>query len=86
MVCLSRSTLVNGTERVVACDTTPLMATIHGNVYDGIMASERGIWVKFSFVALCVTALIQVYVVGISGSIALLGGHSPQLPLPGILN
>jgi divalent metal cation (Fe/Co/Zn/Cd) transporter len=45
----------------------------HGTVDPGIVASQRGIWaVKFSFFALCITALMQVYVVWISGSVALL--------------
>ena len=65
------------------------MSHTHGNVDPGIVASERGIWaVKFSFVALCITALIQVYVVWVSGSVALLadtihnfGDAATALPL-----
>jgi Co/Zn/Cd efflux system component len=61
----------------------------HGTVDPGIVASERGIWaVKLSFFALCITALIQVYVVWISGSVALLadtihnfGDAATALPL-----
>lgn len=45
----------------------------HGAVDPSIAASERGIWaVKWSFVGLLVTALVQVVVVVLSGSVALL--------------
>src|SRR5215216_5138818 len=45
----------------------------HGAVDPSIATSERGIWaVKWSFVALFVTALVQIVVVFLSGSVALL--------------
>ena len=45
----------------------------HGTVDPSIAASEKGIWaVKWSFVGLFATALLQVVVVLISGSVALL--------------
>ncbi len=45
----------------------------HGAVDPSITASDRGIWaVKWSFVGLMVTALFQVVVVLLSGSVALL--------------
>src|SRR5215217_4630799 len=45
----------------------------HGAVDPSIATSERGIWaVKWSFVALFVTALLQLVVVLLSGSVALL--------------
>ncbi len=45
----------------------------HGTVDPSIATSERGIWaVKWSFVGLFVTALLQVVVVVLSGSVALL--------------
>ncbi len=61
----------------------------HGTVDPGIVATERGIWAtKWSFFALSVTALLQVFVVWISGSVALLadtihnfGDAATALPL-----
>lgn len=45
----------------------------HGVVDPSIVASERGIWaIKWSFVGLFATALFQVVVVWLSGSVALL--------------
>src|SRR5215210_592740 len=45
----------------------------HGAVDPTIATSERGIWaLKWSFVGLMVTALLQVVVVVFSGSVALL--------------
>jgi cation diffusion facilitator family transporter len=45
----------------------------HGAVDPSIATSERGIWaVKWSFAALFVTALMQVVVVAVSGSVGLL--------------
>jgi cation diffusion facilitator family transporter len=45
----------------------------HGAVDPSVATSERGIWaVKWSFVGLFVTALVQVVVVALSGSVALL--------------
>src|SRR5215218_7141612 len=45
----------------------------HGTVDPSIATSERGMWaVKWSFVGLFVTALVQVVVVALSGSVALL--------------
>ena len=45
----------------------------HGAVDPSITASERGIWaVKWSFAGLFITALLQVIVVLLSGSVALL--------------
>src|SRR5215218_8761395 len=48
-------------------------AHTHGAVDPSIATSERGIWaVKWSFVVLFATALVQIVVVVLSGSIALL--------------
>src|SRR5215203_5827308 len=45
----------------------------HGTVVPSIATSERGIWaVKWSFVGLFATALVQIVVVLLSGSVALL--------------
>ncbi|HLL97817.1 MAG TPA: cation diffusion facilitator family transporter [Rubrobacteraceae bacterium] len=45
----------------------------HGAVDPSIATSERGMWaVKWSFAALFVTALVQLVVVALSGSVALL--------------
>src|SRR5215204_3164049 len=45
----------------------------HGTVDPSIATSERGMWaVKWSFAALFATALVQVMVVALSGSVALL--------------
>jgi cation diffusion facilitator family transporter len=45
----------------------------HGTVDPSMATSERGMWaVKWSFVGLFVTALLQVVVVALSGSVALL--------------
>src|SRR5215208_4069859 len=45
----------------------------HGAVDPSLVASERGIWaVKWSFIGLFITALVQVVVVLLSGSVALL--------------
>jgi cation diffusion facilitator family transporter len=45
----------------------------HGTVDPSIATSERGIWaVKWSFVGLFITALAQLVVVALSGSVALL--------------
>jgi len=45
----------------------------HGAVDPSLVTSERGIWaVKWSFIGLFVTALMQVVVVFLSGSVALL--------------
>src|SRR5262249_17505372 len=61
----------------------------HGEVDPAIASTERGIWaVKWSFIALLVTALFQVVVVLLSGSMALLaatihnfGDASTAIPL-----
>ena len=61
----------------------------HGTVDPSIATSERGIWaVKWSFVALFATALVQLGVVLLSGSVALLsdtihnfGDAATALPL-----
>src|SRR5262245_16622334 len=45
----------------------------HGMVDASIASSERGLWaVKWSFVGLAATALLQLVVVFLSGSVALL--------------
>lgn len=61
----------------------------HGAVDPSIAATERGIWaVKWSFIGLCSTALLQMFVVWISNSVALLadtihnfGDAATALPL-----
>jgi cation diffusion facilitator family transporter len=61
----------------------------HGTVDSSIATSERGIWaVKWSFVGLFATALVQAVVVVLSGSVALLsdtihnfGDAATALPL-----
>lgn len=46
---------------------------VHGIVDPSIFTTERGIWaLKWSFGGLLVTALLQVFIVGYSGSVALL--------------
>lgn len=45
----------------------------HGTIDPGITTTKRGIWaIKWSFVSLFVTAIIQIVVVWLSGSVALL--------------
>src|SRR5947209_1089832 len=45
----------------------------HGIVDPGIVTNERGLWaVKWSFAALMITAVLQLFVVFASGSVALL--------------
>jgi cation diffusion facilitator family transporter len=45
----------------------------HGAVDPSIASSEHGIWaLKWSIVGLCITALLQMFVVVLSGSVALL--------------
>lgn len=61
----------------------------HGSVDPSILATEKGIWaVKWSFVGLIITAVIQIFIVYISGSVALLadtihnfGDASTAIPL-----
>ena len=46
---------------------------LHGVVHPSIVTTSRGIWaIKWSFVGLAVTALFQVVIVVLSGSVALL--------------
>lgn len=46
---------------------------IHGSIDPSILATEKGMWaVKWSFIGMMVTAIIQVFIVSISGSVALL--------------
>jgi cation diffusion facilitator family transporter len=45
----------------------------HGTIDPTIVTTQRGIWVlKWSFVGLCATVLVQVVIVWLSGSVALL--------------
>jgi divalent metal cation (Fe/Co/Zn/Cd) transporter len=45
----------------------------HGAIDPSIATTERGIWaVKWSFVGLCLTALLQAVAVWLTGSVALL--------------
>ena len=61
----------------------------HGSVDPSILATEKGIWaVKWSFVGLIITAVMQIFIVYISGSVALLadtihnfGDASTAIPL-----
>jgi len=61
----------------------------HGSVDPSILATEKGIWaVKWSFVGLMITAIMQIFIVYISGSVALLadtihnfGDASTAIPL-----
>jgi cation diffusion facilitator family transporter len=62
---------------------------IHGIVDPTIISTERGIWaIKWSFIGLMVTALLQVVIVALSGSVGLLadtihnfGDASTAIPL-----
>lgn len=48
-------------------------AHTHGAIDPSILTSDRGIWaIKWSFIVLMITALFQIVIVWISGSIALL--------------
>jgi cation diffusion facilitator family transporter len=48
-------------------------AHTHGVVDPTLLTTERGIWaIKWSFVGLLITAVLQVFVVALSGSVALL--------------
>ncbi len=61
----------------------------HGSVDPTIVTTQRGLWaVKWSFIGLCATALIQAVIVWLSGSVALLadtihnvGDAATALPL-----
>jgi cation diffusion facilitator family transporter len=61
----------------------------HGTIDPTIVTTQRGIWAtKWSFIGLCATALIQVVIVWMSGSVALLadtihnvGDAAAALPL-----
>ena len=55
---------------------------VHGALDPTLLSTERGIWaVKWSFVGLMITAMLQVIVVIYTGSVALLAdttsGHAP---------
>jgi hypothetical protein len=44
----------------------------HGAIDPSIATTERGIWaVKWSFVGLCITALLQVVAVWLTGSVSI---------------
>ena len=46
---------------------------VHGTIDPTILSSQRGIWaVKWSLVVLLITAAIQLAIVGLTGSVALL--------------
>jgi len=52
---------------------TPRSHTHHAAAFDPALANERGIWtLKVSLAGLLITAIFQVYIVAISGSVALL--------------
>ncbi len=61
----------------------------HGSVDPSILATEKGLWaVKWSFIGLIITAVMQIFIVYISGSVALLadtihnfGDASTAIPL-----
>ncbi|MDW5552245.1 cation diffusion facilitator family transporter [Methanosarcina sp.] len=61
----------------------------HGTVDPSILATNKGLWaVKWSFIGLMVTAILQIFIVFISGSVALLadtihnfGDASTAIPL-----
>src|SRR5437870_1249612 len=54
-------------------DQSPLHGHAHGIVDPSITTSDRGLWaIKWSFVGLAATAMLQLVVVFISGSVALL--------------
>lgn len=48
-------------------------AHVHGAVDPGLLTTQRGIWaIKWSFAILAATAVLQIFVVWVSGSVALL--------------
>ena len=50
-----------------------IQAHSHGAIDPAILSTQKGIWaIKWSFVGLFVTAVFQIVVVGLSGSVALL--------------
>ncbi len=52
----------------------------HGVIDPSISATDRGIWaIKWSFIILAITAAIQIVVVFISGSVALLADTIPNI-------
>ncbi len=61
----------------------------HGTVDPSILATNKGLWaVKWSFIGLMITAVLQIFIVSISGSVALLadtihnfGDASTAIPL-----
>ncbi|HII91768.1 MAG TPA: cation transporter [Methanosarcina sp.] len=61
----------------------------HGTVDPSILATNKGLWaVKWSFIGLMITAILQIFIVSISGSVALLadtihnfGDASTAIPL-----
>ncbi|WP_292391656.1 cation diffusion facilitator family transporter [Methanosarcina sp. UBA5] len=61
----------------------------HGTVDPSILATNKGLWaVKWSFIGLMITAILQIFIVFISGSVALLadtihnfGDASTAIPL-----
>jgi len=54
-------------------DHSPGHGHTHGIVDPSITTSDRGLWaIKWSFVGLAATAVLQLFVVFISGSVALL--------------
>ena len=58
-------------------------AHTHGVIDPTIATTARGIWaIKWSFVILAITAVLQMAVVALSGSVALLADTIPGFPQP----
>src|ERR1044071_8445863 len=56
-------------------DSGTVHSHTHGSVDPTIVTTQRGLWaVKWSFIGLCATALMQGVIVWLSGRVALLGG------------
>ncbi len=81
--------MVSGLRHLHKGDHSGSHSHTHGVVDPSVMSSDRGIWaIKWSFSVLMITALLQILVVWLSGSVALLadtihnfGDAATALPL-----